>query len=169
MRLGVTGTQTASCVTVEAKAEFTKIVSTFAITEMHHGGCQGGDAAMHNMVDDLFGDTCSIYIHQPVDKTKAQFLLGKNVTLLNAKHYLERNKDIVDASNVMIAMPKGMEEELRSGTWMTVRDTVKKRKPLYVVWPDGTCTYIGPDNKSKPSWWTQTKWPRDAKQSTLCF
>lgn len=167
MRLGVTGTQDPECVTVEAKAEFVRLVSELKPIEMHHGGCVGGDAAMHNIVDDLFG--CAIYIHPPIYKGKTAFLFGKNVTLLTPRDYLDRNKDIVQASDVIVAMPRGTEEEVCSGTWQTVRQAVKLSKPLHVVWPSGERTFLGPRDVVKPAWWTQTRWPRDRRQRFLNF
>ena len=35
--------------------------------------------------------------------------------------YLTRNKQIVDASEVLVACPQSAKEEMRSGTWSTVR------------------------------------------------
>jgi hypothetical protein len=54
--------------------------------------------------------------------------------------HLKRNGHIVDASHVMIACPRLMHEELRSGTWMTIRYARRADKPLAIVWPDGSIT-----------------------------
>lgn len=168
MRLGVTGTSDPSCVTPFAKAEFSRLVLELSpTTELHHGGCQGGDETMHHIIDDLFG--CPIHIHQPDNKSKVAFFLGRNITLLPSKPYLERNKDIVKNCDVLIAMPKTMQEELRSGTWMTVRNGVLKRKKVYIVWPDGTSSYIDSNDTHKPLWWVITKWPRTSKSITSFF
>lgn len=51
---------------------------------------------------------------------------------------LERNRDVVDASDVLLACPGGMAEEQRSGTWATIRYARKAGKPVVIVWPDGT-------------------------------
>jgi predicted Rossmann fold nucleotide-binding protein DprA/Smf involved in DNA uptake len=50
--------------------------------------------------------------------------------------YLDRNRDIVAASDVLIACPKGPEQR-RSGTWSTVRYARQARLPILIVWPDG--------------------------------
>jgi hypothetical protein len=55
---------------------------------------------------------------------------------------LERNRNIVDVVDVLLAAPKGP-EELRSGTWSTVRYCRKVQKPLAILWPDGTVTEEG--------------------------
>lgn len=54
--------------------------------------------------------------------------------------FLQRNRIIVDASNLMLAVPKDMQEERRSGTWYTVRYCRTVNKPLIILWPDGTET-----------------------------
>jgi hypothetical protein len=54
------------------------------------------------------------------------------------KQYLARNRDIVDASDLMIAAPYEYEEVGRgSGTWATIRYADRVDKPLIMVWPDG--------------------------------
>jgi hypothetical protein len=55
-----------------------------------------------------------------------------------AKPPLERNHDIVDQADVMIATPRTMQEEQRSGTWATIRYARKKGRELHIIWPDGT-------------------------------
>jgi hypothetical protein len=41
----------------------------------------------------------------------------------------------------MISAPAGISEELRSGTWTTIRYTRKMKIPLSIVWPDGYITH----------------------------
>jgi hypothetical protein len=50
---------------------------------------------------------------------------------------IERDYIIVDQSNILMATPRGYKEELRSGTWLTIRYAMKQGKPVWVVWPDG--------------------------------
>lgn len=49
----------------------------------------------------------------------------------------KRNHDIVDATEWLIATPKKF-EEIRSGTWATVRYAKKVKKPVTIIWPDGS-------------------------------
>jgi hypothetical protein len=58
---------------------------------------------------------------------------------------LDRNKMMVDDCEALIATPRLMVEELRSGTWSTIRYARKCRKPVHIVWPDGS--YIAPPPK----------------------
>lgn len=50
---------------------------------------------------------------------------------------LARNRDIVDETEILIACPGHMHEELRSGTWSTIRYAVKIQRPHIIIWPDG--------------------------------
>lgn len=52
--------------------------------------------------------------------------------------YLDRDKHIVAESTVMIATPGTQKEVVRSGTWATIRYTRAAKKPLYIIFPDGT-------------------------------
>lgn len=49
--------------------------------------------------------------------------------------YMIRNHKIVYDSTSMIACPKEMEEELRSGTWATVRYARKVGRPVDIIYP----------------------------------
>lgn len=58
----------------------------------------------------------------------------------NADYPLSRNRVMVDRAHELVAAPSGMTEELRSGTWATVRYARKVGKPVTICWPDGTVT-----------------------------
>jgi hypothetical protein len=55
-----------------------------------------------------------------------------------AKPYLVRNHEIVDDSQVLIAAPKEFTEQLRSGTWATIRYARKIGRTVRIVFPDGS-------------------------------
>lgn len=50
---------------------------------------------------------------------------------------LVRNRDIVSCSDIMIATPKTIHEERRSGTWATIRYARELKKKLYIIAPNG--------------------------------
>lgn len=52
-----------------------------------------------------------------------------------AKDYLIRNRDIVDASALIIGVPDTDYEKLRSGTWSTLRYARKTEKPRIILLP----------------------------------
>jgi predicted Rossmann fold nucleotide-binding protein DprA/Smf involved in DNA uptake len=105
--------------------------------EFHHGCCIGADAeAVDAVLTHLPG--ARVIAHPP---TNLGWLSDSALDLSHerreAADYLVRNRDIVDACDVLLACPKGPEER-RSGTWSTVRLARKLGRPVVVFWPDGT-------------------------------
>ena len=56
---------------------------------------------------------------------------------LPPKDYLDRNHDIVDQTDLLIATPKENTEVLRSGTWATIRYAKKINKPTWIIETNG--------------------------------
>jgi len=103
---------------------------------VRHGDCVGSDADFHTL--------CALpgivrTIHPPSDNTFRAWCAGE--VTLPCKDYITRNHDIVNASDVLIATPQKMVDELRSGTWATVRYAEKIGKPCCVVFPDGSLSW----------------------------
>jgi hypothetical protein len=103
--------------------------------EFHHGDCVGADAQAAAIARS-FG--CKLHCHPP-EKMQARAFVHSDV-VAPPKPFLERNHDIVDASELMIATPNTVVEVLRSGTWATIRYARRKQTPLLIVWPDGEVT-----------------------------
>jgi hypothetical protein len=102
--------------------------------EVHHGDCVGGDADVHTLVRDL-GLGMRIAIHPPDVDTLRAFC---QADVIHApKPYLERNHDIVDDCQRLLALPAGEAETLRSGTWATVRYAQQVGVPVFVLFPSG--------------------------------
>lgn len=97
------------------------------VTELHHGCCTGWDAQAHFLAEML---SIKTVLHPPENGKLVEVLSGD--VILPAKPYLDRNKDIVDAVDYLIAAPDGPERQ-RSGTWSTVRYAKKVGVPG-VVW-----------------------------------
>lgn len=83
---------------------------------LHHGDCVGIDQEIHSLVRTLYKDKWRIVIHPPVKNEFRAFCLGDVV--LEPKPYLDRNKAIVDPSNVFLAFPK--DRSGSGGTWSTI-------------------------------------------------
>lgn len=86
--------------------------------ELHHGCCYGVDEITaylaHMMGYQVFG-------HPPTNPSYVSTLaINSSHTMYPAKEYLDRNKDIVEITDVLIVVPDGP-EHLRSGTWSTKR------------------------------------------------
>ncbi len=113
------------------------------IIEIHHGDCVGSDSQFHNICVDIIPNI-SIIIHQPEkDILRANMHLlkprnGEIVSLKNKLSYLNRNKKIVDNSDILIAFPSSINEVMYSGTWSTIRYAKKMNKKIIIIFPDGT-------------------------------
>lgn len=107
----------------------------------HHGDCVGADAKFHELARQ-YG--CAVCIHPPTDTTRAANipecvnLDGTRVVRLAPLPYMARNREIVDASDFVIATPAEMVEQERGGTWSTICYARRAGKRLVVVYPDGT-------------------------------
>ena len=98
----------------------------------HHGSCIGSDYQAGIIAKSL---GCKIILHPPIiTRYMAPCYYDE---IREPKDYLVRNHDIVDETEVLIATPKEFTEELRSGTWATVR-YAKEGKLIIIVYPDGT-------------------------------
>jgi hypothetical protein len=138
MTLGFTGTQ--SGMTPMQLLKVAQFIANNPITASRSGDCIGADNEFLQLIQ--LANTNKSYPaitthgHIPSNDSKRAF--GKYDVTYPPKPYLDRNHDIVDGSDVMIATPKENEEQKRSGTWATIRDSRKKGKKLVVIFPDGT-------------------------------
>ncbi len=133
MKVGFTGTQSGMNARQALKlARFLAVLSEPSpIDEFHHGDCIGADKQFHQFVQD-----CELtFIHPPENDKKRAWCFSHHI--LKPKPYLERNHDIVNATDVLIATPRTSYEELRSGTWATIRYAIKKEKKVIVIYPQG--------------------------------
>jgi hypothetical protein len=103
--------------------------------ELHHGDCVGADAEAHEFaVESSF----RVVIHPPNINDRRAFCHGG--LILPPKSYLDRNQDIVDSCKYLVGCPASMKEEIRSGTWSTIRRARKKGIPIIIIWPNGAYT-----------------------------
>lgn len=113
---------------------------------LHHGACVGADAVAH-ILGLFYG--LNITVHPPEDMklvdVKAVMPRSELVTVLPAKPYHNRNRDIVNACDRLLALPDGPHRP-HSGTWYTVDYATGKRDrrllkhivPVLICYPDGT-------------------------------
>lgn len=103
-------------------------------TEVHVGDCIGADEEIAQLA---WQEDCQVVGHPPDNPSKRAFLDYDEERPVAP--YLVRNRHIVNETGALIATPaEQVGEELRSGTWATVRHARKMGKPIYVVRPDGT-------------------------------
>lgn len=108
------------------------------LAEFHHGDCEGADEQAHEVAGFYFKKRV---VHPPIDTRYRAYTIGEEWPLYmpkeygyrKPKDYLDRNHDIVDETDVLIAAPETMTEELRSGTWATIRYARKQGKLVYIL------------------------------------
>lgn len=134
--IGFTGTQ-------EGLTDWQQINVVFALqcfksshgTTAVHGDCIGGDEFFAKVTAQLGFQTrarpgCDSKGNSP----KRAYVDSDEIFPLAL--YLVRNHRIVDDSDIMIACPKSFEEELRSGTWATVRYARRVGKRVHMIYPE---------------------------------
>jgi len=99
-------------------------------TELHHGDCVGADVEADSIARELELD---VVVHPPSDSRLRAFCARPGDVVWQPAPYLERNRDIVDSTDRLVAAPRSDEEELRSGTWATVRYARKVGRPATVL------------------------------------
>ena len=129
IHVGFTGTQ--SGMSDRQLKAASVIVGTLSMRPwvLHHGDCIGADADMHSMA---VGHAKTV-IHPPSNPAKRAYCEADEV--LPALPYLKRNRAIVDACDILVATPKSLQEEVRSGTWATVRYARKLKVPVILLDP----------------------------------
>lgn len=160
MIFGFTGTRRG--LTDPQLSAFWSLLHGHMPSELHHGDCKGADKRAHlAFVDYVFDHERegTVAIHPPTDpKSRAycghpeapypkgpykQVLVQytDDVTLhvvwYPEKPYLDRNKDIVDACDLLVACPAEAVEQQRGGTWSTVRYARRVGRDVALILPDG--------------------------------
>lgn len=100
--------------------------------EFHHGDCIGADSQAHEIADCM---GYRIIGHPPSNPSKRAWRTCHE--LRPEKPYLDRNKDIVLETLLLIACPRETQEIHFSGTWSTVRFARKQSKSVVLIFPDG--------------------------------
>lgn len=129
MKVGFTGSHLG--LSEEQKQVLTRIMQPKPI-EVHHGDCIGGDVYFHHVAKNL---NLRVVLHPP-SNPKSRCFCDADYTH-KEKPYLDRNHDIVDDTDILIACPATAKEVLRSGTWATIRYAEKKKKTIIFIYPSG--------------------------------
>lgn len=110
-----------------------RIIRDSKFNEIHIGDCIGADDECINLIQLWAPDV--VLVGHPPDLPALRAYRRYNIEHA-PNPYLDRNRDIVDESELLIACPAGP-EELRSGTWSTVRYARKTGKPVIIIYPNG--------------------------------
>lgn len=140
-KIGFTGTQRGMTDKQKYMIETSALVHSMPI-EWHHGDCVGADEDFHKIVGTFTKEPRydRIVIHPPLVWQKRAFCDADEWR--EPRDYLDRNHDIVDETEFLIATPGEFEEVLRSGTWATIRYAKRTGKFTTVIFPDGTIKFI---------------------------
>jgi len=106
---------------------------------VRHGGAHGSDTEFHA----LWREECPLRFADiwPADQARVKLFDGQDHVAMNSvRPPLTRNEEIVKRSTFLIAAPHSQKEELRSGTWTTVRMARRIHVPVLIVWPNGVMT-----------------------------
>lgn len=144
LRLGISGTRTG--MTEAQRTTATAIIRRAG--EMHHGDCVGADADAHALATAAGVPTVT---HPPVDGR-----LRAYTTATCARPplpYLTRNRMIVAATDLLLAVPAEPAEQARGGTWYTVRHARRAGKPVVIIWPDGSTAAAGRTGRAAGGCW----------------
>lgn len=129
MIVGFTGTQNG--LTLYQREALREYLHSLPVKEFHHGDCIGADAAAHAF---MYRRT---WVKTWPSNRKDKRAFCNAAASAPPMPPLDRNKLIVAACDLLVACPKNMFEEGRSGTWATVREAFRTGKSVTIVWPDG--------------------------------
>lgn len=135
IRLGVTGTRyrLTTQQAIAARNWIDKLVKIELVTELHHGACVGADEEILIIAKSYNLRT----IAHPSNFIYTTTKISSDETLA-PKDALERNRDIVDACNLLLALPQARQEKRLSGTWATIRYAERVGRQIRYIWPDGS-------------------------------
>jgi hypothetical protein len=129
MKIGFTGTRYG--MTPEQMMILYRMLDDRWHTEFHHGDCLGADSQAHTLA---IKTNSIIILHPPSNPRLRAFKQG--CVTRPEKPYLQRNRDIVDETDLLIAAPKSTQDQ-SGGTWYTIHYALRKGKPVTVLTPDG--------------------------------
>jgi hypothetical protein len=134
IKIGFTGNRHG--LTPEQKEQIVLILDKYNNIIVSHGDCVGSDTDFHNLCiqykETHLDKQIMIHIFPPIIPTLRAF--NQADLLMDEKPYLERNLNIIKYSLVLIACPIDKnKEELRSGTWSTIRQAKKLNKLIYIL------------------------------------
>lgn len=133
--IGFTGTRHG--LTAAQRSEvmfFVALLTGFGDAEAHHGDCVGGDAEFHDIARRA---GARIVVHPGPDDAQAWRAGCVGDERRAPLSFMQRNRNIVLASTVMIAAPYEETQQPRGGTWRTVEMARSAKRPLALVLPSG--------------------------------
>ena len=134
-KIGFTGTRKGF--SNEQTCSFKILINKYLFQEFHHGDCVGADKQAHDIIKDLYPNV-KIICHPPIDERLRAFCICDEYKV--PKAHLKRNRAIVNHTDLLIAISDTVKEQLRSGTWATIRFAREKQKEIKIILPNGAIT-----------------------------
>lgn len=126
MKIGITGTRNGMNLNQQRWLISALVINKAKIKEVHHGDCQGVDYECATLAAECKFKTVS---HPPkYEKWRA---FHQSDEIREPKDYRDRNEDIVNECDLLIAIPRENEEQWKGGTWQTFRYALCLKKGLY--------------------------------------
>lgn len=141
MHIGFTGTrQGMTELQFEKLAEILMQLLTEEPTIFHYGLCIGSDCEAAECAYELGYRIVAHPGYLPKNPLwkGSRGSVSHNDEILPEKPFLDRDRDIVDASIILIGTPAQKQEQRRSGTWATIRYGKKQDKIVIIIFPDGS-------------------------------
>lgn len=140
--IGVTGTREG--ITADQQAIFDKAIGQYVLdyhgshsVNFHHGCHIGADMQAAIIVNDY---NINIIAHPPIEDDCVGVYQGISSEILEPLPYVERDRKIVDVSDLMFVFPKDFDLDNNSGTVTTYKYALQQNKPYIIIYPDGTIT-----------------------------
>src|SRR6185503_2013688 len=128
--VGFTGTRNG--MSARQKEALARLLAHYAkehpIRWFHHGDCVGADEEAHAQAVAAGYKIC---LHPPTSNGLRAHCPAEHTC--EPEPYLMRNQSIVHHAFVLVGAPKEKDEQLRSGTWATIRRGRKRPMPVHVL------------------------------------
>jgi len=137
--VGFTGTREG--MTEAQKATVLKILRHYGAVEAHHGDCVGADADFDKLARQV---DAVVIVHPPEDSRLRAYC--ETAVVYPERPYLDRNRDIADLCELLIATPKESSHKHKGGTWYTINYARSQNRGVIIVWPSGSTHTDGGDD-----------------------
>lgn len=113
------------------------------IAKAFHGNCNGADIQFHKLLREVFGRTIWIGIYPSNINNNYEVFKDADWVAPFVEPPLIRNQTLVDSGDVLLATPRKRQEELRSGTWHTIRYARLTHHRVEIFWPEELPRFVG--------------------------
>lgn len=128
MNIGVTGTREG--MNESQFEQVKKFLKECGGTVLHHGDCAGVDAEVATLAKEM---GYRIVCHPPESDYLRAYIPADEMR--EPLGYLKRDRNIVDAVELLLVVPLQNERQDKGGTWYTYDYALKKGKTVHMCYP----------------------------------